>query len=238
MLLHKGLEFRETRFPSGLHPVGLRLSGFEGGTVPVVRVDGHRIEGSLRISRALEELRPRPALFPEEPERRRRVEAAEAWGSDELQEAARRLTRWSVVRHVPLRRDVVRLNHLPFVRMTAFFLRPLAVRFAERSRADDAHVREDLRRLPEQLGQVDEWIADGLIGSDEPNAADFQIAPSLRLLLAFDDLKPLLEGTAARGLALRYQPRFPIDIDPVFPRDWIPHARPDSTVQDDASSPL
>ena len=35
--------------------------------------------------------------------------------------------------------------------------------------------RADIAALPGQLDRVDGWIADGLIGGDEPNAADLQI---------------------------------------------------------------
>ena len=42
------------------------------------------------------------------------------------------------------------------------------------------------------------------------------------------DLQPLFEGTAAERLALRYQPSFPIAVDPVFPDVWIPETVTDS----------
>ena len=55
-------------------------------------------------------------------------------------------------------------------------------------------MRADIERLPELLDHVDALIADGTIGGAEPNAADFQILASVRVLLEFEDLAGLLEG--------------------------------------------
>jgi glutathione S-transferase len=52
----------------------------------------------------------------------------------------------------------------------------------------DAGVRADLAALPELLDQVDAYVAEGVIGGDQPNAADLQIAPTVALLYAMDDV--------------------------------------------------
>lgn len=52
----------------------LRAAGFAGTTVPALRLDGERIQGSREIARVLERMRPTPALLPSDPERRRAVE--------------------------------------------------------------------------------------------------------------------------------------------------------------------
>jgi len=82
-------------------------------------------------------------------------------------------------------------------------------------------VRADLTALPEMLDQVEELIADGTLGSSESNAADFQIATSLRLLMCFDDLRPLIERRPAGPYALRIVPDFPGRIRSVIPADWL-----------------
>ena len=46
--------------------------------------------------------------------------------------------------------------------------------------------RACLEALPAQLDRVDALLAEGVIGGERPNAADFQIAPSVRLMLCFD----------------------------------------------------
>ena len=48
-----------------------------------------------------------------------------------------------------------------------------------------------LEALPAQLDRVDALLAEGVIGGERPNAADFQVAPSVRLMQCFDQL---LEG--------------------------------------------
>ena len=49
--------------------------------------------------------------------------------------------------------------------------------------ATDENVRRDLDALPGLIDHVDELIEQGVIGGAERNAADFQIATSVRLLL-------------------------------------------------------
>jgi glutathione S-transferase len=69
----------------------LRLFGFPRRTVPALRLDGRRVQGSRQISAALEQLSAEPPLFPRDPARRREVEEAERWGDELLQPAARRI---------------------------------------------------------------------------------------------------------------------------------------------------
>ena len=56
------------------------------------------------------------------------------------------------------------------------------------------------------LDRVDALIEQGTIGGDEPNAADFQIGATTRLLMNFDDVRPAIEGRPAADHATR---RFP-----------------------------
>jgi glutathione S-transferase len=95
MLERKGIDHEVADLLPGLHPLLLRLAGFRGSTVPAVRIDGRRIQGSLEISHALEELRPEPPLFPADPDERRAVQEAEVWGESALQPVPRRIFRWS-----------------------------------------------------------------------------------------------------------------------------------------------
>jgi glutathione S-transferase len=44
------------------------------------------------------------------------------------------------------------------------------------------------------LDRVDALIAEGTMGGAAPNAADFQILSSVRVLLEFEELRNLLEG--------------------------------------------
>src|SRR6185503_11455249 len=76
MLEHKGIEHRVTMFPAGLHPALVRLVGFRGNTVPVMKIDGRRVEKSLVIARELDRVKPDPGLYPADPAARARVEEA------------------------------------------------------------------------------------------------------------------------------------------------------------------
>jgi glutathione S-transferase len=51
---------------------------------------------------------------------------------------------------------------------------------------------EYLPALSAHLDHVDGLIADGVLGGERPNVADFQIASSVRLLMALDDLRPMI----------------------------------------------
>jgi glutathione S-transferase len=220
MLERKGIEHRVVELQAGFHPLQLRAAGFRGGTVPALKLDGRRVQGSLRISRALEQTRPEPALFPAA--RRAAVEEAEAWGERELQPVPRRLFRWAASRDAGLRRwlaaDVV---GLPAPGLMAVGYAPVARVFARMVDASDERVRADLAELPRKLDRVDELIAAGTIGGTEPNAADFQIGTTVRVLLAYEDLRPQTEGRPAAELAMRVLPHFPGPIPRTLPAEWL-----------------
>ena len=66
------------------------------------------------------------------------------------------------------------------------------------------------------LDRVDELIERGVIGGAERNAADYQIATSISLLLTMDDLRPMIEGRPAGRLAREIVPRQPGHLPHVF----------------------
>jgi hypothetical protein len=61
---------------------------------------------------------------------------------------------------------------------------------------------------PALLDRVDELIAAGTIGGAEPNAADFQILSTVRVLLEFSDLTGQVEGRPSAAAAKRLFPRW------------------------------
>jgi glutathione S-transferase len=223
MLERKGIEHRVVDLQPGLHPVLLRLAGFRGGTVPALRIDGRRVQGSLRISRALERLCPEPALFPAG--RRAAVEEAEAWGERDLQPVPRRMYRWGLGRSLRLRRQLAELSPLPGPGVQARANLPLARLFAAMIGAGDTQVERDVRGLPAMLDHVDSLIGDGVLGTGEPNAADFQIGPTVRVLLSFADLRPAIEGRPAEELARALLPAWPIEVPPFLPPEWLATGR-------------
>lgn len=209
----------------------LRLVGFPRRTVPALRLGGRRIQGSRQISTALEEARPEPPLFPRDPARRREVEEAERWGDEALQPAARRIEvwelrrdRWMVATQLADARRIqgARLRINP--RLAAATGGPTLAWYARLIGATDEAVRCDLGELSAMLDRVDAWIADGVLGGADPNAADFQIAPSLSLLMTVDELRRALETRPAGRLALRLVPEYPGRSAGVLPREWLAEA--------------
>ena len=65
--------------------------------------------------------------------------------------------------------------------------------------ATDENVARDLDALPGLIDRVDELIEQGVIGGDERNAADFQIASSVSLLLTMDDIRPMIRAVPRSG---------------------------------------
>jgi glutathione S-transferase len=137
------------------------------------------------------------------------VEEAERWGDDVLQSAARRVS-WQVISRRP---DVMP----SYARGSRFAMPDALAKLAARSmtpiekrmnQATDDALAADLRDLPANLDRVDAWIGEGVLGGDPPNAADLQIAPSVRLLMTIGDVRPMLAGRPAEQLALRLFPEW------------------------------
>jgi glutathione S-transferase len=222
MLEIKGIDHDVVELLPGMHPVQLRAAGFRGGTVPALKSDGKRVQGSLRISRFLEQLEPDPPLFPGEPDRRAAVEEAEAWGEAKLQPIARRIFRWGTVHSRELRRWLGEVSGIPLPGAAATVNAPVARYFARLSDANDDGVRADLATLPATLDRVDGLITDATIGGEVVNAADCQIASTVRMLLAYEDLRRILEDRPSAELAARLFPDYPGPIPLRLPGPWLP----------------
>jgi glutathione S-transferase len=221
-LEHKGLHYERVDLVPTLHMAFLRLAGFPARTVPALRIDGRRIQGSLVVMRELEKLRPDPSLFPADPEGRRRVEEAERWGEAVLQPMPRRLAWWAIKRDRSALRSFAEgaTLHVP-IGLAIQAAGPI-IRFEIHTHgATDETVQADLRALPETLSWIDAWIEGGVIGGPTPNAADFQIAPSVRLLMCSDQLRPRVAVRPCGRLAARLVPDFPGRIGPVLPPAWL-----------------
>ena len=189
MASYKRLPPRRVELLSVFHPMLVRAAGFQGPTVPALELNGRHVQGSLEISRALDEAIVERPLFPPEPFARRSVEDAERWGHDALQPIPRRIFRRAVVRDPALRRWVATdVAGAPAPSVMAALTKPLAVRLSNEAGGDEATIREDVARLPGLLDHVDALVASGVISGEQPNAADFQILSSVRVLLDFKAL--------------------------------------------------
>lgn len=210
MLRHKGLAFKETELPGLLSRSLLPRLGFDGKTVPALATGNERVQGTRQLSRWLDEQRPDPPLFPAGAERRQAVSEAERWGDEILQDLARRIRLWGLPRDPEALARLAALSSVPAPRRLAVPLtRGILLRLQRIRGVSDERLEADLAMLPETLDRVDAWIADGTVGGLAPNAADFQLAPSLAELLAMEDLRPLIAGRPAAGLAHRYASTWP-----------------------------
>jgi len=222
MLEHKGIEYKRTDLLPVISKAALRAVGFPGTTVPALKIDGSKVQGSRQIARELERLHSDPPLFPTDPERRAAVEEAERFGDEELQPPMRQILWWAIKHDsAPLRSysEGARLGvPISLAMKTAAPIVALSARFNE---ADDAHVRPGLAALPAMLDKIDEWIAAGVLGGEELNAADFQIAPSIGLAMTLDDLRPAIENRPAGQLAKRVVPDYPGKTPPILPPAWL-----------------
>jgi glutathione S-transferase len=154
------------------------------------------------------------------------VQDAERWGEEVLQPVPRRLTWWAA-RHDRSRSALRTMGegarlHVPT--QLAVRTSPPIIRIEVRlNGATDAAVQSDLASLPRMLDQVTTWLDEGVLGHQPPNAADYQIATSIRLLLCFDDLHDRIDQSLAT-YARQVVPHFPGKLTAVFPRSWIARA--------------
>jgi glutathione S-transferase len=221
MLERKGIPFKRVDLMPVISKAVLRVQGFPGITVPALKLEGKKIQGSRAIGRELDHIQPEPALYPTDHEKRGKVEEAEAWG-DTFQEKPRRMSWWAFKRdRSPMASysEGARLG-IP-VGVAVKTGAPIVAAAARFNGSTDEHVRADLASLRDDLDRIDGWIAESVIGGPEPNAADFQLAPSLRLLMSFDDLRPFIESRPCGEMAKRIAPDFPGRTPPVFPAEWL-----------------
>ncbi|MBA2349911.1 MAG: glutathione S-transferase [Solirubrobacterales bacterium] len=211
----KGLEYERVALQAGPH-VEEMTELYGKHTVPGMLVDGDPVHGSRAIYERLDELVAEPALLASAA-----VGEAEAWGDRELQDLGRRLP-WGAMHFRPEALgtfggaeplDPAGTDFaLKYVRASWKYHKITAVQLAE-----------DLTELPAKLDHADALIAEGTIGGEKPNAADFQIASTLRILLCLDDLAPLMAGRPLEELARRLFPDYPGRVPAgAFPAGWVP----------------
>jgi glutathione S-transferase len=222
MLERKGIAYKRTDLLPVISKGVLRAAGFPGVTVPALKIDGEKVQGSRPIARTLDRLVPEPPLFPADPAARAAVEEAERFGDEELQHPIRQILWWGMKHDKePLRSysEGAKIG-LPIglAVKTAAPIVALSARFNE---ATDANAIAAIEALPALLDRVDAFIAAGTIGTGEPNAADLQIATSLGLAMTMADLRPAIENRPAGELARRLVPNYPGQMPPVLPAAWL-----------------
>ena len=154
---------------------------------------------------------------------------AERWGDEVFQSVPRRILDVAFMRRPAAMESFVGDAKLPLPRALMRPALPLTARLmASKNKANDESARADLAALPGQLDRVDAWIADGLLGGDQPNAADLQIGSTIRLLQTIGDVRPLIDGRPAARLT-RYFPPMVGEIEAgTLPAAWLPATSPAS----------
>ena len=223
MLDYKGIPYsRRDLFPVASR-VLTRALGFKGNRVPAIKIDGRRVQGSHDVTRELEAVKPDPPLFPADPAARAAVEEAEAW-SDPFQQVPRGIIWWALKREPGAQESFLNDAKLGIPLPTGMLIKTSGPVLWGAQRLNDSYdptVQSLIAQIPESLDRIDAWIAEGVLGGAQPNAADFQIAPSVRLLMTFDDLRPAIESRPAGQHAQRFIPQAPGRIPPVFPAEWL-----------------
>lgn len=222
MLDHKGIAYKRKDLMPVVSKGVLRMVGFPGNTVPALKIDGDKVQGSRQIVRELERLRPEPPLLPADAAQRAKVEEAERFGDEELQHPIRQLLWWGFKQDKePLRSysEGAKIGvPIGLAVKTGGPLIALSARFNE---ASDENAQAAAAKLPALLDRVDAWIEDGTLNGEQLNAADFQIAPSIGLMMTLDDLRPAIENRPAGALANRVVPNYPGRMPPVLPAEWL-----------------
>ncbi|HEX2359388.1 MAG TPA: glutathione S-transferase N-terminal domain-containing protein [Solirubrobacterales bacterium] len=223
ILERKGIPYKRVDLIPVVSKGVVRAQGFPGVTVPALKIEGDKVQGSREIARALDRLRPEPPLFPADAGERVKVEEAERWGDEVLQAKPRRLTWWALKRNrAPMATYSEGAKLGVPVGLAVKTGGPIVALSARFNGATDERVRSDLAALPADLDKIDAWIEEGVLGGALLNAADLQIAPSIRLLMSFEDLRPAIEKRPAGELAVRAVPDFPGRTPPVIPPQWLP----------------
>jgi glutathione S-transferase len=222
-LRSKGLDFQRV----DLLPMSQMLLGplrYGGQTVPGMRIGSERLVGSRKIMRRLDELVPEPALLPgEQDPARAKVLEAERWGDETLQDMPRRIIDVAFLRKPHAMESFIGDAKLPLPRALIGPAIPLTAKLmAVKNKARDDTARADIDALPGALERIDSWITEGVLGGEQPNAADLQIGSTIRLLSAIGDLRPLITSHPAEQLARYFPPMVGEVPAGVLPAQWLP----------------
>jgi len=219
-LRRKGLEYEKVSLSPGPHTEEMeRVYGEGRTTVPGLLVDGDPVHGSRAILERLEQIAPDPPLYPDA--RADAVREAERWGDEELQDLGRRLP-WGALHFRPEALGTFGGAGPLDPAGTDFAIKMVRATWRYHGLTAE-RLAEDLAGLPAKLDHVDSLAEDGILGGEEPNAADLQIGATLRVLLTVGDLHPLLDGRPAEALARRWFPDYAGEVPAgAYPAGWVP----------------
>ena len=82
-------------------------------------------------------------------------------------------------------------------------------------------MRRDIGELGSHLDEVERLRSEGVIGGPERNAADFQIAASVRSLAKLADLEDRVRSHPAAEWAATVVPALPGPVPRALPAEWL-----------------
>jgi glutathione S-transferase len=218
-LRHKDLAYELVNLGMGKHQDEIEKIYGEGRrTVPGMTIGDDTVHGSTAILWKLEQLFPQHPLYPEGSAEA--VREAELWADGDFQDLGRRLP-WSALYFRPEAMGTYGGAGMLDPAGTDFAIS--FVRSTWKHHGISAEkTGHDLAGLPAIIDRIETYAEQGLIGGEDPTAADFQIGATVRVLLSIGDLQPLFSGTTAERVALRYFPDYPGLIPPgAFPAGWV-----------------
>jgi glutathione S-transferase len=218
----KGIEYRRVDLPPVAHKL-VQYARFGGGTVPGLELDGEKILGSREIVRALEERVPEPRLLPADEKERKSVGLVEQWGDEVLQPLVRREI-WLALRRSPQSLPSYGAgSRLPIPDAVSRLTAPLVAIAEQRiNAAGELNVRADLAALDHHLARIERWIDHGVLGGEQPNAADLQVGSGLALLRTIEDVERAFRGRRAWEPAERWFRGYPGHVPAgTFPAEWL-----------------
>jgi glutathione S-transferase len=192
---------------SNLHQV----ARFGARTVPGLTVGRQKVVGSRLILRTIDGLVPEPPLVPADSEQKALVDEADEWGDLVLQEQVRWISLRAMKNMPEALPSFLEGYKVPSIPPWALKRAGLGVDLEMRLLGYSAAQVEGewTPALPGHIDHVDDLIGRGVIGGDQPNVADLQIASTVRLLLNLEDIRPAIEDRPAGKLARRLIPDYP-----------------------------
>jgi glutathione S-transferase len=208
-LRFKGLEYGTVYLQFGLSQFTQTVR-FGKRTVPGLTVGTQKVSGSRLILRALDGLAPGAPLLPADSQLRAAVDEADVWGDEVLQHQVRWIAVDAIRREpsVALAYGSKSAPPLPAAAIPGatktLFTTEMKLLGQTPERVRDEYVPA----LAGHLDHVDALIADGVLGADQVNVADCQVAGSTRLLQTFEDLREAIDARPCGRLARRLCPEY------------------------------
>jgi len=217
-LEYKGLDFELVALDFA--SFGDTMEGIYGPgnrTVPGMTVGDEPVHKSVAILERIERIHPEKPLYPEPIADQ--VREAELWADGDLQDLGRRLS-WGALHFRPEAAGTL-AGGGPLDPAGTDYAMKLVHATWKYHGISAARLAEDLKALPALIARVEILAERGLIDGEAPTAADFQIGATVRVMLGVGDLRPLLSGTAAERVAVRFFPDYGLEIPAgAFPEGW------------------